>query len=216
MDGKGRSLYHSMRLPARRPACPPARVHHRHQHCPPHPPRCLAAWGALQVNGSQLKVLSYELGVLLTPALEAAYRAHRWRGFSCTSAQPPLAGAAAATAGGAAAAAAAAAAASGEAAQPTLRFVQWRRGTPQEPAATGAHGAGGAPPALRVPLPIPYSLPPARYGAGERPWTNDGRWDGLDALGFERNNRPHFVWGNLDHEEWAEIVQREHLAMGLK
>ena len=34
-------------------------------------------------------VRSYELGVLFSPSLEAAYRAHRHCGFSCTP-QPPL------------------------------------------------------------------------------------------------------------------------------
>ncbi|EFJ50373.1 hypothetical protein VOLCADRAFT_88920 [Volvox carteri f. nagariensis] len=40
-----------------------------------------AAWGELQKNGSQLMIRSYELGVLVTPALEAAYRA---KGLSAT------------------------------------------------------------------------------------------------------------------------------------
>ncbi len=47
-----------------------------------------AAWGALQKNKTQLMVRSYELGVLLLPSLERAYRASRHRGFSCTSAAP--------------------------------------------------------------------------------------------------------------------------------
>lgn len=53
---------------------------------PPPPPQ--AAWGALQKNSTQLFIRSYELGVLVTPSLERAYRASRWRGFSCTSATP--------------------------------------------------------------------------------------------------------------------------------
>lgn len=43
-----------------------------------------AAWGVLQKGGTQLMVRSYELGVLLLPSLEAAYRSSRWRAFSCT------------------------------------------------------------------------------------------------------------------------------------
>lgn len=62
----------------------------------PHPrPHLQAAWGALQKKESQLMVRSYELGVLLVPRLEEAYRTSRWVGFSCTSSQPqPAPGAA--------------------------------------------------------------------------------------------------------------------------
>lgn len=38
-----------------------------------------AAWGSLQKGGSQLMIRSYELGVLLTPELEEAYRRHPHR-----------------------------------------------------------------------------------------------------------------------------------------
>ncbi|PRW59620.1 tyrosyl-DNA phosphodiesterase 1 [Chlorella sorokiniana] len=66
-----------------------------------------AAWGQLQKNASQLMCRSYELGVLLLPSLEAAYRASRWVGFSCTSDAPiPAAAATAAADEGASAAAA--------------------------------------------------------------------------------------------------------------
>ena len=39
------------------------------------------AWGELQKGGSQLAIRSFELGVLLLPSLEAAYRAHPHRAF---------------------------------------------------------------------------------------------------------------------------------------
>lgn len=38
-----------------------------------------AAWGDLQNGDSELTILSYELSVLLTPQLEAAYRRHPHR-----------------------------------------------------------------------------------------------------------------------------------------
>ncbi|KAL4859226.1 Acyl-coenzyme A oxidase [Chlorella vulgaris] len=173
-----------------------------------------AAWGQLQKHGSQLMVRSYELGVLLVPSLEAAYRASRWHGFSCTSSRPwqqqqpqqqsqetqqqqpqqqvqgqqqqqqqeqeqqqpqeqqqqqqrqqqqpeadepapPLT----------------AAEAPARAAR-TVRFVQWQRGSSQE-AELDASGH------LRVPLPIPYSLPPQRHQADDDAWTVDVLWPGF-------------------------------------
>lgn len=44
-----------------------------------------AAWGELQKQQSSLFIRSYELGVLCLPALEAQYRQHPHRGFSCTA-----------------------------------------------------------------------------------------------------------------------------------
>ena len=48
-----------------------------------------AAWGILQKGGTQLYIRSFELGVLCTPQLEAAYRAHPHYGF-CISAPGDL------------------------------------------------------------------------------------------------------------------------------
>eukprot|EP00892_Ulva_mutabilis_P008980 jgi/Ulvmu1/6454/UM003_0084.1 len=45
-----------------------------------------AAWGELQKERTSLFIRSYELGVLCLPELEAAYRGHPHRGFSCTAA----------------------------------------------------------------------------------------------------------------------------------
>mgnify|MGYP001810877824 CR=1 FL=1 len=150
-----------------------------------------------------MMVRSYELGILLTPACEAAYRASRWHGFSCTSTQPlPAEGGC-----GEAAAGAAAAAAGGAAPASAVRFTQWRRGAPQE-AAAAADGV------LRVPLPIAYRLPPAQYPPGERPWTVDGAWQGLDALGFDRDASPSCHYGALEHMEWGEVVERARRRSG--
>ena len=53
---------------------------------------CLqAAWGALNKDGTVLRIFHYELGVLLLPGLEAAYLASRHRGFSCTPEHPGVA-----------------------------------------------------------------------------------------------------------------------------
>ena len=122
-------------------------------------------------------VRSYELGVLLVPRLEAAYRASRWRGFSCTSPAPqlqhplpPLKEA------------------------PSLSFVQWERGQSQDPppgaVAADASGSGGG--GMRVPLPLPYALPPHPYASGEdRPWAVDvgARVGGCSAGGELRRRR---------------------------
>ncbi|KAL4425897.1 hypothetical protein ABPG75_009913 [Micractinium tetrahymenae] len=142
-----------------------------------------AAWGGLEKQGSQLCIRSYELGVLMTPSTEAAYRGSRWAGFSCTS-PPRCQGATAATKGnsGTAAASAASAAevhAGWPAAGPSaVCLTQWRAGTPQAAAAGPAAGQ------LRVPLPIPYRLPPQPYAAGEQPWASDADWLGEDSLGI--------------------------------
>ncbi|KAI3435989.1 hypothetical protein D9Q98_002047 [Chlorella vulgaris] len=169
-----------------------------------------AAWGQLQKHGSQLMVRSYELGVLLVPSLEAAYRASRWRGFSCTSSRPwqqqqpqqqaqeqpqqqvqgqqqqqqqadePRPPSTAAEAPAAPACTAR-----------TVRFVQWQRGSSQE-AELDASGH------LRVPLPIPYSLPPQRHQADDDAWTVDVLWPGVDAMGATRDNPTGTLYGLLD------------------
>lgn len=48
-----------------------------------------AAWGELQKQGTSLFIRSYELAVLCLPALEAHYRSHPHRAFSCTAAPLP-------------------------------------------------------------------------------------------------------------------------------
>jgi tyrosyl-DNA phosphodiesterase-1 len=124
-----------------------------------------AAWGEAQTSRiaagrPQVRMLSFELGVLLSPALERAYRLSRWRGFCAAG---PRAGTALGQTPGLAAGA-------------EVRFVAWRRGEPQRAALED----GGA--ALRVPLPVPYELPPPPYAADERPWSVDTPFTGRDAL----------------------------------
>ena len=43
----------------------------------------------MHVQGTQLFIRSFELGVMLLPSLEARYRQHPNRGFSCTPQAPP-------------------------------------------------------------------------------------------------------------------------------
>lgn len=113
-----------------------------------------AAWGWLQ--GGSLKVLNYELGVLLLPSREQAYQASRWRGFSCTSGQPapgPLPGVDADT---------------------PARYAAWQRGAPQAPALADGF--------LSVRLPLPYTLPPAAAAADEEFWDEPGWHEGRSDL----------------------------------
>jgi tyrosyl-DNA phosphodiesterase-1 len=118
------------------------------------------AWGEQQNTskyGLLFNVKSFELGVLLVPSLELAYRKSRWYGFSCTDLTKngaPMAGIDGTS---------------------EVSFVQWQRGQRQE-----ASVASGK---LTVPLPIPYELPPRRYADGDVPWDVETARAGLDALG---------------------------------
>ncbi|KAL3159457.1 hypothetical protein ABBQ38_009882 [Trebouxia sp. C0009 RCD-2024] len=47
-----------------------------------------AAWGALQKQGTQLFIRSFELGVMFLPSLEARYQQHPHQAFTCTRAMP--------------------------------------------------------------------------------------------------------------------------------
>jgi hypothetical protein len=112
------------------------------------------------------QILSYELCVLFTPSLEAAYRAHPHRGFL---AGPPHAG------GAAALPPVAPPPAAGEAVE------LWT--TAALPDGDGAALPPAAPGVARVVLPVPYRLPPVPYGPGDRPWLCDVRHEGYDATG---------------------------------
>jgi tyrosyl-DNA phosphodiesterase-1 len=170
-----------------------------------------AAWGTLQKGGAQLFVRSYELGVLLLPSLEAAYRSHPQRGFSCT-APGGAAGAAGAAGsrlqqGGASTEQAAAAAAGpsvaehGAAGGAARGFVEFWSMAAQEGGEESKQqqqqqqqgGVGSSctegPQVVRVHLPLPYQLPPERYAPGDTPWAWDVPWEGLDALG-QLSGRP--------------------------
>jgi hypothetical protein len=153
-----------------------------------------AAWGKRekekQADGGQLHILSYELGALCLPSLEAAYRAHRHRGFRAWPPAPP------------ALPAAVAAAAAGErrARQQQEQQQQEQHQQEQEQDRAQAPQPGAQPPApiwlfaarqaapgaaasaavagaAALLLPVPYPLPPRRYDlgpAGDKPWVVDG------------------------------------------
>lgn len=115
------------------------------------------------------------------PSLEAAYRSSRWRGFSCTSSAPLPA--------------TVDAAAAGAAEPPSVRFVPWKRGTSQQVQAA----ADGS---ITLPLPIPYSLPPQRYAAGDHPWMVDKPFPGLDLLGCAIDGKVGTNYGLLESMAW--------------
>lgn len=101
---------------------------------------------------------SFELSVVLTPDGEAAHRAHRDYGF-CATPYPSDWSLSAAPPPPPPAPT-----------QPTVRF--WT-------AAAAPDAEGGC---EVVAVPLPYALPPARYGPGDRPWTLEPH-PGLDAFG---------------------------------
>jgi tyrosyl-DNA phosphodiesterase 1 len=113
-----------------------------------------AAWGRLERAGSQLRIRSFELSVLLLPSL-------------LVPAPPPPAAAAAGADADAAAAAAN---------REPCDFT-----TTAEAAAASGDGGGGA--ARRVALPLPYALPPEEYGVGDVPWAWDVPLAAADAFG---------------------------------
>lgn len=173
-----------------------------------------AAWGALQKNGQQLMIRSYELGVLCVPSLEAKHRQHPHRGFCCTGDDRPAgAGGADETAGGGGPHPSALSNAAGmePTAGPCVEFYAMKQdklmtiGTniaaaPQDGSAqpntqktspsaslptagSKSRGSGSCAAVLRVPIPVPYSLPPQRYTAADFPWMADVAYPGLDILG---------------------------------
>ena len=183
------------------------------------------AWGVLQKGGSQLCITSYELGVLLLPSLELAYRNSRWRGFRCSPSGGGAALVVPAIAAGAGAAGepavapqepaegepavapqepAAAGGAVGTAPGPAptaVRFVAWRRGEPQEAGPPGPDGV------LRVPLPVPYTLPPTRYQQGDQPWGTDSDFPGLvDVYGRGVKDPVGALYGLDEAMEWLAVV----------
>ena len=148
-----------------------------------------AAWGEQQeskrFNRTLLKILSFELGVLLVPSLELAYRKSRWYGFSCTDTSQsrqvgPMPGAIEAS---------------------RVRLVQWQRGEVQ-------HATISEDGCITVPIPVSYLLPPKEYESEDVPW--DVRagmpgWKGVDALGAPYPGvGAHY--GVLDHMEWGDVI----------
>ncbi|KAL4431363.1 hypothetical protein ABPG75_006619 [Micractinium tetrahymenae] len=162
-----------------------------------------AAWGGMELDDSVFRIRSYELGILLLPALDAAYRSSPHCGFSCTgpgtaatSPQQPQ---------------------QPQQPAPSLQFLQWQPGMQQ--AASMAAGPAGRGPVLRGPLPIPYALPPRLLAADrEKPWAADVFFPGEDCLGRtlpDWNPRkkqscegrdPSLVYGLLDTNSWADIL----------
>lgn len=125
----------------------------------------------------------YELGVLITPTTEAAYRAHPHCGFACntggsSSGSGGGAGVASSSGGGAylqppaAAALASAGGISGQ--QPAVTFQAWSKAV----AATAPDSSATA-----TLLPVPYPLPPEPYSALDTPWTWDVAHHGPDVYG---------------------------------
>eukprot|EP00667_Euglena_gracilis_P020335 EG_transcript_21999 len=117
-----------------------------------------AAWGEEQKGGSQLKILSYELGVLFLPSLYARH-ADRARRFSCTR-PPPAPPGPPITVDAAA-----------------LRFRRYSAAEPPPDAPDGVTVVD------TVYLPLPYQLPPTPYASGANPWAVDQSHTQPDHLG---------------------------------
>ncbi|BDA43991.1 Tyrosyl-DNA phosphodiesterase 1 [Coccomyxa sp. Obi] len=139
-----------------------------------------AAWGALQKKNSQLYIMHYELGVLLLPSLEERYRSHRHFGFSCTQpSQMPSPAAAA---------------------QPS-RVEFWVSGATAaaDESSSTLLSAG----IERLMLPVPYQVPPVRYGPQDRPWMTGVHFPGLDSQGltlgqsYDRNSH----YGHIEPDD---------------
>jgi tyrosyl-DNA phosphodiesterase-1 len=156
----------------------------------------MAAWGQLQHEGSQLKVLSYEMGVLITPAREALWRAHPDRAFNATPWQPACAALAARQqqaqqrerdeCGGCSLQALAAREVVLYAWHPQCRPQALLKGGGSSSRRPNAPPPGCDPalPPLLVPLPLPFSLrAPRRYGPQDTPWDFETPWPGADSRG---------------------------------
>ena len=166
----------------------------------------VAAWGSATKAGDSSYVRSWEVGVLLTPGREAAYRRHRHRGFNggCVPSSGGGAAAGAAAASGAApfppgslllAAGRATGARSGPLPADRANFVDFYAAgrAPGQKAAAAAAGEQAGPSARAaaaeakaevVELPIPFPLPPPRYRQDQdQPWTTDVVFAGPDSLG---------------------------------
>lgn len=150
-----------------------------------------AAWGELQKNGTQIQVRSYEMGVLFLPSLEAAYRRHRHRAFSCLPSHGP---------------------------GHLPRHFRFGLPTPRdaetsptvnvlpeaqclvefETASASSEPKGepqGAASVQRVPLPLPFALPPRPYLPEETPWMADAEQAGCDVLGRTRGECSESMYG---------------------
>eukprot|EP00884_Botryococcus_braunii_P012228 jgi/Botrbrau1/21005/Bobra.0144s0021.1 len=143
-----------------------------------------AAWGELQVGGSQVGMRSYELSVLLLPSTEAAYRRHRHYDFSLAPFRPGRGTPRASPVG---------------VEFRTLASLEGSAGARtgnvgQEQSESDNAGASS----VTMWLPVPYALPPKPYAGGDKPWAVDVPFSGVDALGFDIYNRPLRHYGNVE------------------
>jgi hypothetical protein len=145
----------------------------------------MAAWGHLDAASQQLKILNFELGVLLLPSLEAAYQRHPHRGFSCTAAAAAGAGS-----GGSSSSSSSSSSAGLAPAAATVELWSAAGLRQQQAAGAAAEAAAGSGAAV-VALALPYPLPPARYGPGDLPWAGDRPDCGslVDVAGVEYSKR---------------------------
>lgn len=135
-----------------------------------------AAWGTLQKKGTQLMIRSYELGVLLLPSLELKYLQS-----STSCGFDAITGTCQ------------------KASVPcSLSFVSWDRQKSQCPTVSKGHA--------RIPLPVPFALPPAPYGAGDQPWAVDVQWPGMDVWGRSILDAQCAHYGLDESKEWAEQI----------
>jgi tyrosyl-DNA phosphodiesterase 1 len=146
-----------------------------------------AAWGEQQeskkFNRTIFKILSYELGVLIVPSLEKAYRQSPHYGFSCTESSQKVGPM------------------PGSESIKQVKFRQWQRSESQA-ARLSSDGT-----VLTVPLPIPYPLPPERYAQGKDvPWAVQTTFPGLDSLGVPCPGiGTHY--GVLNGMEWGDVIE---------
>ncbi len=145
-----------------------------------------AAWGeyvqSRKYNTKLFRILSYEMGILLVPRLELAYRNSPQCGFSCTTSSTTTSTATIARE---------------RKRIEAVEFVPWKKGITESMDGT----------TLRVPIPLPFELPPVPYPTtttttattrdpyrgsqsyDSTPWTvtpdptHGNVWHGIDALG---------------------------------
>ena len=138
-----------------------------------------AAWGELQKEGQlrQLKILSYELGVLSTPSTERHYLNHPHYGFSCT--QEGRQGQARGQQGQAG---------EGHACVDEVELWSleaWREHQAESRPAPAPAGR------VRLYAPLPYCLPPTCYNTAQghdgrdEPWMVRKYFPGKDSHGLE-------------------------------
>eukprot|EP00249_Psilotum_nudum_P000761 c12868_g1_i1 orf=506-2593(-) len=119
-----------------------------------------AAWGALQKNGSQLMIRSYELGVLFLPSMVGRLRNQ----FSCIDHTTQL----------------------GHGLRTLDREAveSHKKEYGYKPVTTMWEGSNDDRHSSNfVHFPVPYRLPPAKYGPQDIPWSWDRKYDQPDAYG---------------------------------